>query len=79
MLTIFLDYIVLHPEHYFYKSLTENWYSYARKRYNDSQIVITVDNESLEFPRIPLVKIILKRYNDSKMNRMNRYNVIKIH
>jgi hypothetical protein len=77
MLTIFLEQFVLHPKHHFYKPLTENWYSYARKRYNDSQIVITVDNESLEFLRIPLVRIILKRYNDSKINRMNRYNVIQ--
>jgi hypothetical protein len=76
ILIIFLD-IVLHQEHHFYKSLTENWYSYAMKHYNDSQIFITFHNESLEFPIILLVRIILKRYNDSKMNRMNRYNVIQ--
>jgi hypothetical protein len=58
-------------------SLTENWYYCARKRYNDWEFVITIHNGSLEFPRTPLVRIILKRYNDSKINRMNRYNVIQ--
>jgi hypothetical protein len=77
MLTIFLDQFVPHPEHHFYKSLIENWYSCAQKRYNDSQIVITFHNESLEFPRIPIIRIILKCYKNSKMNRMNRYNVIQ--